>query len=89
MCYSDIGLKTMNVRVGSPSYRTNGTIIPLKRLIPYEKYISAQRDHDFGLIELAESLNYTKNIQPISLPSANKNNLKDGELCTVNSWGKI
>lgn len=79
--------KTMTIRVGSPSHLNGGSVVHVKRLIQNEKYVPTDYDYDFGLIELTEKLVYTKSIQSIRLPSPN-DDLKDGTLCTVYSWGK-
>lgn len=58
----------------------------MNRLISHHEYDSEIHDYDFGLIELVENLAYTKNIQPISLPSVNDR--IDGSFGVVFSWGE-
>lgn len=80
--------KSLTVRVGSPSYLSGGSIVNVKQLVMYDKYISTLHANDFGLIELTDKLNYTKDIQPILVPSSNDSMINNGTLCTVHSWGR-
>lgn len=76
----------MTIRAGSPSHQIGGSIVHVKRLIKNEKYNSTQHDYDFGLIELTDKLNFSKNIQSVALASAS-DNVKDDTICAVHSWG--
>lgn len=76
----------MTIRAGSPSHQVGGLIVHVKRLIQNEKYNSTQHDYDFGLIELSNKLNFTKNIQSVALASAS-DEIKDATICGVYSWG--
>lgn len=78
----------MTIRAGSPSHLVGGSIVHAKRLVQNDKYNATQYDYDFGLIELTNKLNFSKNIQSVGLAGAN-DAVKDDTICAVYSWGII
>ncbi|XP_031625873.1 trypsin-1-like isoform X3 [Contarinia nasturtii] len=76
----------LSVRVGSTNLNSGGTIISVKRIHQHEEYNARTLNNDFSLLELAESLTYTDQIQPIALAAANTI-IKDGTMAMVSGWG--
>lgn len=77
-----------NIRVGSTDNRQNGSVVAVKRLIRHEKYNASITDFDFALLELAEPLNFSDTVQPVTLPEADYE-IDDGKMCHVSGWGNI
>lgn len=77
---------SVDVRVGSTTHRSGGKIIALKRIVRHPKHNASIADFDFSLLELAEPLTFSDQIQPVPLPKANAK-IRDGTNVLVSGWG--
>lgn len=84
--FSGTSSNNLAVRVGSSEHANGGKVIKLKRYVQQPKYNSAKIDFDFSLLELAESLTFNDQIQPVALPKAHLR-IPDGTLCLISGWG--
>lgn len=76
------------MRIGSSFKNQDGSIIDIKKFVEHKDYNSDTTDYDFSLIKLAEPLNFTDKIQPISLPDADIV-IADDSLALVTGWGEL
>lgn len=75
----------ITIRVGSSYLQNGGKVINVKRFVQNPKFNVSIIDYDISLVELAEALTYTDDVQPIELVSSNA---KDpNTLCLVSGWG--
>lgn len=81
-------MNNLSVRIGSTKYGSGGRSINVIRIVNHPKYSSRANDYDFGLVQLSETLNFTKKMQPIALPNAN-DEIADGTLCATSGWGNV
>lgn len=58
----------------------------VEKVISHEKYNKHTVDYDIAVLKLAETLNFTKSVQPIALPELNET-IPDGTKCLVSGWG--
>ncbi|XP_053682184.1 trypsin 3A1-like [Sabethes cyaneus] len=78
--------ESYTVRVGSTDRADGGVVIKVQSLKPHPQYNEDTFDYDYALLELAESVGYTRRIQSVSLPKAGEA-VEDGSMCTVSGWG--
>lgn len=81
-------LDGFRVRVGSSKYAEDGHMIDINRIVDHPKYSARTTDYDISLLQLSQTLNFTKKIQPIALPNADAE-IADGTLCTTSGWGNV
>lgn len=77
----------LSVRIGSQHHTEGGTIEKLKEVHVHEDYNPSTVDFDYSLLKLQNPLNFTDEIQPISLPAIDEAEIPDQTLCTVSGWG--
>lgn len=80
--YSDY----LSVRVGSSYKYSGGQTKSVKRIIQNQRYNSDSYDFDVALLELAEDLTFTNEVQPVVLAASNAR-IADGTKCLVSGWG--
>lgn len=74
------------MRVGSTNQTTGGSSINIQRFYQHPKYNRRTIDYDVSIVQLALTLNYNDQIQPIALPNANTT-FADDTICLVSGWG--
>ncbi|XP_069834334.1 transmembrane protease serine 11A-like isoform X2 [Dendropsophus ebraccatus] len=62
--------------------------LQLKRIIINEGYNSERHENDIALLELAQPLNFKKNVRPVCLPRSSEN-FADDKSCYVTGWGAL
>lgn len=67
-------------------FARDGQMIDISRIIDHPNYSARTADYDISLLQLAETLSFTKKIQPIALPDADAE-IADGILCSTSGWG--
>jgi trypsin len=85
-CTDGSSARDLQIRAGSEKYASGGVAIQVKRIIQHEKYNYFNIDYDFSLLELAETIQYSLQIQPIQLPEQDEP-VEDDTLCLVSGWG--
>lgn len=75
-----------SVRIGSSSHSGGGISIKVRSVISHPDYDGDSYNYDFALLELAESIKYSRLIQQVDLPEAGAE-VPDGSMCTVSGWG--
>lgn len=82
-------IEDINVRVGSSEHKRGGTMVKLKGFpVQHPGYEFPSNDYDFSLLELAEPLAFSDQIQSIALPEAN-DIIRDGIMSSVSGWGNV
>lgn len=79
-------MNDLAVRVGSSRHRSDGSVIKLNRVVEHKRWNSRDLDYDFALLELAQSLTYSDQIQQVALPKASTK-IADGTKSLVSGWG--
>ncbi|XP_053694647.1 trypsin 3A1-like [Sabethes cyaneus] len=74
------------VRIGSTVRSVGGVVVKVQSVTPHPQYNKETTDYDYSLLELAESIGYTRRIQKIALPETGEV-LEDGSMCTISGWG--
>lgn len=74
------------IRAGSTDRTAGGVVIKVKSVNPHPEYDTENMNNDFSLLELAESIGFSRRIEAIGLPEADET-LVDGSMCTVSGWG--
>lgn len=74
------------IRAGSTDRTKGGVVLKVKSVNPHPEYDSENINYDFSLLELAESIGFSRSIEAVSLPEAGES-LADGSMCTVSGWG--
>lgn len=59
----------------------------MDKIYVHEDYNPSTVDFDYSLIKLKSPLNFTDEIQPISLSAMDEPEIPDQTLCTVSGWG--
>lgn len=77
-------MSSLKVRVGSSQKRSGGSTVNVKTVFRHKDYKGF--DYDFSILELSETLNFTKQVNEIALPNEDTI-VKDGALCLVSGWG--
>lgn len=75
------------MRAGSSSERQGGTVGKIRRFLQHSSYRRRTLDYDFTLIQLAEPLIFSYQIQSVQLPNQN-DGVEDGTQCLVSGWSK-
>lgn len=83
-----MNLDGFKARVGSSRKAKDGHMINITRIVDHPNYSTRTTDYDISLLQLAETLSFTKKIQPIALPNADTE-VADGTLCTTSGWGNV
>ncbi|KXJ80213.1 hypothetical protein RP20_CCG025915 [Aedes albopictus] len=74
------------VRAGSSDRTDGGVVVNVISVNPHPEYDSDNYNYDFSLLELAESIGFSRSIEAIALPEADEA-VEDGVMCTVSGWG--
>lgn len=80
--------RPMQVRVGATNKLTEGQLIDVKRRFVHKKHSYGEDDYDFGLLELADNLEFNESVKPIRLPDLGDGYIKNGTVCLVSGWGR-
>nr|ACF72874.2 trypsin [Ochlerotatus taeniorhynchus] len=74
------------IRAGSTDRTDGGQVLKIKSVNPHPLYDSDNINYDFSLLELTESIGFSRSVQAIRLPEADES-VADGSMCTVSGWG--
>ncbi|CAG9791752.1 unnamed protein product [Diatraea saccharalis] len=85
-CAQNVDPSTVVLRAGS-SWRRNGTIIPIEKVIPHPEYNNPAFDKDVAVMKTVEPMTFGETMQPISLPPLNRQ-MKGGTDILVSGWGR-
>lgn len=61
-------------------------MIKVNRVVQHKKYNSNTVDYDYALLELAESLQFSNEVEAVALPNADTR-VADGTKSLVSGWG--
>uniref|UniRef100_A0A182JXI6 Peptidase S1 domain-containing protein n=1 Tax=Anopheles christyi TaxID=43041 RepID=A0A182JXI6_9DIPT len=86
-CVDDTIAAYMNVRVGSAFYTQGGTIYDVKLAITHPDHVPYSWIMDFALLELENTIVFSKTAQPIALATRLEDLLSD-RYCVVTGWGR-
>lgn len=85
-CVEGRSPSSLKFRIGSTKYASGGRMVNVKRIVVHERWNAGRIDFDYALLELSESVTFSKKVQPIELPSVD-DVIPDGTLCNVSGWG--
>ncbi|XP_065090533.1 trypsin 3A1-like [Ochlerotatus camptorhynchus] len=78
--------KAYTIRAGSTDRTKGGVVLKVKSVNPHPEYNTENINYDFSLLELAESIGFSRSIVAVDLPEVDES-LDDGSMCTVSGWG--
>nr|CAA45714.1 put. trypsin [Aedes aegypti]prf//2211307A early trypsin [Aedes aegypti] len=85
-CTTNTDPAAYTIRAGSTDRTNGGIIVKVKSVIPHPQYNGDTYNYDFSLLELDESIGFSRSIEAIALPDASET-VADGAMCTVSGWG--
>jgi hypothetical protein len=74
------------LRAGS-TWRRNGTVIPIAKVIAHPEYDSPRFDKDVAVMKTAKPLTFNDKMQPIALPPVGRH-MRWGSEILVSGWGR-
>lgn len=74
------------IRAGSTDRTDGGVVVNVISVNPHPEYEGDSYNYDFSLLELAESVGFSRSIDAVALPEADET-VEDGVMCTVSGWG--
>lgn len=87
-CRSRRSARDYAVRVGSTDNTFGGSVIRVQQFIRHELYRRRTIDYDVSLAQLATTVNYNNQIQPIALPNIDSV-FADNTTCLASGWGNL
>lgn len=72
--------------VGTKSLKANGTVYSVKKFISHENYDKPNYANDIAVIRPTESIEFTKNVQPIKYATEEA---AEGAFAQLTGWGRL
>ncbi|XP_044756225.1 trypsin-7-like [Coccinella septempunctata] len=80
-------VEEIKVRVGSSYYNQKGRTIRAGQFISHPDYNNVTFEKDVAIIVLQQPLNFTKNAQSVTLPTAEEKLPEPGQFVRIAGWG--
>lgn len=74
------------VRVGSDEAESGGVLVAVDRIVIHPQFNESRAANDIAIIFLADILDFTDSVGPITLPAGDIDRLPDGTNVTVTGW---